>query len=226
MFAEVPTTIKTNGEWGEMPKQFPEFELDAELPPKRTWEERNMDLAEKMKDWRNDRIGGLKKSEIFYNGLSPVDFIRAFHDKYELAEEVDDLLELDCEADTSKLFYTKMGLHQDHINNIFSDAELENLCYERGGSKRWYADRLAKKLDCNGANIPVEILDAIQECNAQMSLGRSSFRNYMRRINKENKAEKLTVMSKSKKKKGKKKKGLLTVNRPVDKDGKFTLKFE
>ena len=59
-----------------------------------------------------------------------------------------------------------------------------------------------------------------------MSLGRSSFRNYMRRINKENKAQKLTVMSKDKKKKGKKKKGLLTVKRPVDKDGKFTLKFE
>tara|TARA_R110000796_G_scaffold111696_2_gene223244 strand:- start:2446 stop:3108 length:663 start_codon:yes stop_codon:yes gene_type:complete len=212
MFAEVPTTIKT-GDWPDLPKEFPDFEVDAELPPKRTWTERNMDLAEKMRDWRSDRIGGLSKAEIFYNGLSPVDFMRAFHDKYELAEQVDDLLALDAEADTSKLFYTKMGLHQDHINNIFSDAELENLCYERGGSKRWYADRLAKKLDCNGQIIPVEILDAIQECNLQMSLGRSSFRNYMRRINKENKAQQLTVMSKVKKKKGKKKNGMLTVKR-------------
>lgn len=226
MFAEVPETIKTNGDWGDMPKQFPEFDDNIEMPTKRTWQERNMDLAEKMKDWRNDRIGGLKKAEIFYNGLSPVDFLRAFHDKHELAEEVDALLELDAEEDTNKLFYTKMGLHQDHINNVFTDEELENLCYERGGSKRWYADRLAKKLDCNGQNIPVEILDAIQETNLQMSLGRSSFRNYMRRINKENKAQKLVVMSKDKKKKGKKKKGLLTVKRPVDKDGKFTLKFE
>ena len=212
MFAEVPTTIKT-GDWPDLPKEFPDFEVDAELPPKRTWTERNMDLAEKMRDWRNDRIGGLSKAEIFYNGLSPVDFMRAFHDKYELAEQVDDLLALDAEADTSKLFYTKMGLHQDHINNVFSDDELENLCYERGGSKRWYADRLAKKLDCNGQIIPVEILDAIQECNLQMSLGRSSFRNYMRRINKENKAQQLTVMSKAKKKKGKKKNGMLTVKR-------------
>ena len=212
MFAEVPTTIKT-GDWPDLPKEFPDFEVDAELPPKRTWTERNMDLAEKMRDWRSDRIGGLSKAEIFYNGLSPVDFMRAFHDKHELAEQVDDLLALDAEEDTSKLFYTKMGLHQDHINNIFSDAELENLCYERGGSKRWYADRLAKKLDCNGQIIPVEILDAIQECNLQMSLGRSSFRNYMRRINKENKAQQLTVMSKVKKKKGKKKNGMLTVKR-------------
>ena len=113
-----------------------------------------------------------------------------------------------------------------YINNIFSDAELENLCYERPGCRRWYAARLSAKMGCDAQEIPVEILNSIQECNVQMSLGRSSFRNCMRRINKENKAQKLTVMSADKKKKNKRKKGMLTVKRPVDKDGKFTLKFE
>ncbi len=226
MFAEVPLTIKSNGDWGDMPKQFAEFDENVEISTKRTWEERNMDLAEKMRDWRTDRIGGLKKAEIFYNGLSPVDFLRAFHDKHELAEKVDELLELDAEEDTSKLFYTKMGLHQDHINNVFTDEDLENLCYDRAGSKRWYAHRLAQKLDCNGQEIPLDILDAIQECNLQMSLGRNSFRNYMRRINKENNAKKITVMSKDKKKKGKKKNGMLTVKRPKNQDDNFTVKFD
>ncbi len=191
MFEEVPL-IKKCTEWGnDLPQEFPEFEENIQIPKNRTWQARNMDLIDKMKNWSPDRIGGLKKSEIFYNGLSPVDFIRAFHDKYDTSEKVDELLLLDAEEDTHKLFYTKMGLHQSHINNIFTDAELENLCYERGGSKRWYADRLSKKLDCNGQAIPIEILDAIQECNAQMSLGRNSFRNYIRRINKENKAKKM-----------------------------------
>ncbi len=214
MFAEVPKVIKSTGDWGDMPTEFPEFADDVQLPAKRTWQQRNMDLALKMQGWDRDRIGGLRKAEIFYNGLSPVDFIRAFHDKHDTAEKVDELLALDAEEDTGKLFYTKMGLHQDHICNIFTDQELENLCYERAGSKRWYADRLATKLDCNGQAIPTEVLEAIQDCNLQMSLGRSSFRNFMRKIKKENKATASTVMSKQEKKKGKKKGGgMLTVKR-------------
>jgi len=168
----------------DLPSEFPEFVDDMPEPPITTFDDRCERQAIEQTKWACDKIGTMPKHELFYAGLNPVDFIRAFHDKYTDIEQIDKLISLDAEGNTGKLFYTKMGLHHQHINNQFSDKELEGLCYERPGSKRWYTDQLTAKLGCNGDEIPLEVIDAIQECNIQKSLGRQSYRNFMRRINK------------------------------------------
>ena len=169
----------------DLPTEFPAFEEDMPEPAEQhTFEERCERQALEQKEWDGDKIGSMPKDELFYAGLNPIDFLRAFHDKHDNMEKIDELISLDADTDTSRLFYAKMGLHHQHINNQFSDAELENLCYERPGSKRWYYERLTDKLGCKPSEIPLEVVDAIQECNIQKSLGRTSFRNFMRRVNK------------------------------------------
>ena len=105
-----------------------------------------------------------------------------------------------------------MNLSPQHINNQFTDDELECLCYPRAGTKKWYAENIARKTSGEVEDIPDVVLDAIQECNIQQSLGRSSFRNYMRRVNKNINKQKQSISEPPKPtKKGKKKKGMLTV---------------
>jgi hypothetical protein len=204
-FELIQTT--NDAEWPkDLPAQFPEFAHDIALPPPTSFMARNERQAIEQVSWAEDKIGILTKKELFYNGLSPVDFLRAFHDKHDDLDKIDELLNLDAETDTGKLFYTKMGLSAQHINNQFTDEELENLCYERPGSQRWYVQRLTEKLGCDASEIPEEIVNAIQECNIQKSLGRASFRNYMRRVNKS-----LNQKTGKTKPKGKKKKGFLTI---------------
>ena len=196
-------------EWpDDLPKEFPEFSDDVVMPSNISLAERNERQAKEQVKWDEDKIGTLPKKDIFYNGLSPVDFMRAFHDKHEDLTKIDELLTLDSEGDTGQLFYTKMGLSAQHINNQFTDAELENLCYERPGSQRWYVQRLTEKLGCNPSEIPAEVVDAIQECNIQKSLGRNHFRNYMRKVNKSYRVKTGQTLPK---KKGKKKRGMLTI---------------
>ena len=185
MFAECPNKIITdNSEWPDLPKEFPEFEDDVELPVSLTLGERNAKQALEQKNWDDDKIGTLPKSDLFYMGLIPVDFLRAFHDTEDSIEKIDALIDLDAEGDTKKMFYTKMNLSAQHINNQFTDTELDCLCYDRPGTKKWYGERIATKMSGRVEEIPNCVLDAIQEMNIQQSLGRSSFRNYMRRINK------------------------------------------
>ncbi len=214
MFDKVPETIKTDeASWPVMPKEFPEFDEDIKLPDAITMEDRNARLALDQKKWDDDKIGSLPKDELFYMGLRPVDFIRAFHDKETDIKKIDNLIDLDAEGNTSQMFYTKMHLSTQHINNQFTDEELEGLCYGRPGTKKWYAENIARKTASNIEEIPDVVLDAIQECNIQQSLGRSSFRNYMRRVNKNINKQKQSISQPEKPtKKGKKKKGgMLTV---------------
>ena len=191
-----------------LPQEFPEFKDDVVLPPVVSLTERNERQAKEQVHWAEDKIGTLPKKDIFYNGLSPIDFLRAFHDKHDDLDKIDELIGLDSEGDTSRLFYAKMGLNPQHINNQFTDNELENLCYERPGSQRWYVQRLTEKLGCDASEIPEEIVDAIQECNIQKSLGRNHFRNYMRKVNKSYRAKTGQTVPKQGKKK---KKGCLTI---------------
>ena len=212
MFAECPNTIITDpNSWGDLPTEFPEFRKDLELPPALTLAERNAKQALDQKNWDDDKIGSLPKSELFYMGLRPVDFLRAFHDTEDSIEKIDALIDLDAEGNTAKMFYTKMNLSSQHINNQFTDKELDGLCYDRQGTKKWYGEKIAEKLSGNLEEIPEVVLDAIQEMNIQQSLGRSSFRNYMRRVNKNINKQKQSISEPSKPKKGKKNKGLLTV---------------
>ena len=208
MFAEVPKMIVTDlTSWPKMPKEFPEFEDDIKLPDPIPMTERNARLALEQKEWPSDKIGSLPKDELFYMGLRPVDFLRAFHDTETDIKQIDKLIDLDAEGNTKKMFYTKMHLSPQHINNQFTDEELECLCYGRPGTKKWYAENIARKTASNLEDIPDVILDAIQECNIQQSLGRTSFRNYMRRVNKNINKQKQSISEPSKPKKGKKKKG-------------------
>lgn len=209
MFAPVPNTILTDAtKWPKLPKEFPEFADDVKLPKSATFEERNARLALEQKSWDDDKIGSLPKDELFYMGLRPVDFIRAFHDTEGDIKKIDSLIDLDAEGNTKKMFYTKMNLSSQHISNQFSDEDLECLCYTRPGTKKWYAENIARKTSGEIADIPDVVLDAIQECNIQQSLGRSSFRNYMRRVNKNINKQKQSISAPPKPaKKGKKKKG-------------------
>ena len=210
-YEEFELVVKANpADWPEdLPKEFPEFNADIELFPITTLAERNERQAKEQVMWDEDKIGTLPKKDIFYSGLSPVDFLRAFHDKHTDLTKIDELLALDSESDTGKLFFTKMGLSPEHINNKFTDAELENLCYERPGSQRWYVQRLTEKLGCNPSEIPEEVVNAIQECNIQKSLGRNHFRNYMRKVNKSYRVKTGKTLPKQKRKK--KKNGCLTI---------------
>lgn len=183
-YAHVPLTHICTDDWGDLPREMPEFHDDVALHAGRNMADRNEALAVEQLAWSEDKIGSLPKAQLFYAGLNPVDFMRAFHDKHDDVEKIDQLISLDAEGNTEHLFFTKMGLHPQHINNQFSDKELENLCYERPGTQRWYIKRLAAKLGGDAASIPMEVIEAIQEVNIQKSLGRAHFRNYMRRVNK------------------------------------------
>ena len=72
-----------------LPKEFPEFEDNVVLPDSKTFAERNERLAIEQATWDEDKIGILPKSELFYNGLSPVDFLRAFHDKHDNLDKIE-----------------------------------------------------------------------------------------------------------------------------------------
>jgi hypothetical protein len=216
-FAPVPDkAVCQCGEWPEMEQEFPEFADDVVLPPIVSLVDRNSRLALEQANWDGDKIGTLPKSDLFYNGLNPVDFIRAFHDTEDSVEKIDELIYLDGESDTAKMFYTKMNLSPQHINNQFTDTELEGLCYERPGTRRWYSKNLATRLSADESAIPSVVLDAIQECNIQQSLGRNSFRNYMRRINKNINKQKQSISEAPVKgyvKKAKRKQTFLSVKR-------------
>jgi len=173
---------KCDGNWGDLPQQMPDIQDDMNQLDKERfdWETHVSKQLNESSDWKEGCIGNVSQKDIFYDGLSPMDFMRAFHDRHKDLEVIDGLLDIDG----GDPFFAKMGLHQDHINNNFTDEELDNCCYERPGSLRWYAGRIAAKMDCDIQEIPLVVLQCIQQVNIEKSLGRQNFRNYMRNVKK------------------------------------------
>ena len=184
-YEHVKHTYKCSGDWGDIPTEMPDIDdpmnqLDTE---RLDWDSHLATQLKKQEEWRQNHIGTLPEENIFYDGLSPIDFVRAFHDKHKDLDVIDGLLDIDG----GDPYFARMGLHKDHIYNNFTEEELDKLCYERVGSLRWYGERIAYKMGCHLQEIPLVILQAIQQVNIEKSLGRNNFRNFMRNVNKKRK---------------------------------------
>ena len=86
-FADVELVKRCSGDWPDLAKEFPEFNDDVALPAC-SFVEHNEKQSLQSKDWDADKIGALPKSALFYNGLFPNDFLRAFHDRKLTLEQV------------------------------------------------------------------------------------------------------------------------------------------
>lgn len=173
------------GEWGNLPQQMPDIadDMNQLAAKKEDWESHIGRQVRESEDWKIGHIGMLPEENIFYDGISPIDFVRAFHDKHKDLETIDGLLDIDG----GDPYFATMGLHKDHIYQNFTEDELDGLCYERVGSLRWYGERIAYKVGCELDEIPLVVLQAIQQVNIEKSLGRNNFRNFMRGVNKKRK---------------------------------------
>ena len=174
-----------SGDWGELPTSMPDIEDPMhQLNTQRdTWEKHVAHQLKHQENWKQNHISNLPEENIFYDGLSPIDFLRAFHDKHNDLQVIDGLLDIDG----GDPYFAQMGLHKDHIYNNFTEEELDKLCYERVGSLRWYGERIAYKMGCDMSEIPLVVLQSIQQVNIEKSLGRNNFRNFMRNVNKRRK---------------------------------------
>ena len=184
-FEKVNLTAKCGGDWGDLPTEMPDIDdpMNQLSVDRMDWEKHVATQLREQEKWRANHIGNLPEENIFYDGLSPIDFLRAFHDKHNDLERIDGLLDIDG----GDPYFAKMGLHKDHIFNTFTDQELDKLCYDRTGSLRWYGERIGYKMGCDIQEIPLVVLQAVQQINIEKSLGRNNFRNFMRNINKKRK---------------------------------------
>ena len=184
-FEEYPQIFATcDDNWVNMETKMPELQEDGEdihkLPTLNIGLEEHNERQIKARNWKPDHIGNLPKEELFYAGLRPLDFMRAFHDRHDDLEKIDGLIDIDA----GEPYFSKMGLHKDHPNMVFTEEELEGVCYKRPGSQTWYADKLTTAFGCSINEIPPEVVTSLQQIDIQKSMGRNNFRNFMRRVNK------------------------------------------
>lgn len=181
-YPQIYTT--TTDTWENMETRMPDLQEDGEdihrLPTEDIGLEEHNERQIKARNWKPEHIGNIPKEQLFYTGLRPLDFMRAFHDRHEDLEKIDGLIDIDA----GNPYFSKMGLHKDHPNMVFTEDELEKVCYLRPGSQTWYADKLTSCFGCSLSEIPVEVVTSLQQIDIQKSMGRTSFRNYMRRVNK------------------------------------------
>lgn len=117
--------------------------------------------------------------QAFHKGLEPSDFAKASFvdlsvDEWETLAEMELGLERPCD--------------KDHIYNVLSETELGYLCFERRGknpSYLWYRDWIARGLDVQPEWLPEGLVEAQLELSREQSHGKRSYKNYLRRLERE-----------------------------------------
>ena len=112
----------------------------------------------------------------FEKGLEPLDFIKASSSI--APADVDQLHALGAGLET-------MALPKNHINNVLTEEELESLCYKRMGkvpSYLGYQELISKVIDVQPEWLPSGLVDAQLVISYEKSLGRRSYKNFLRRV--------------------------------------------
>jgi hypothetical protein len=112
----------------------------------------------------------------FEKGLEPLDFIKASSSI--APDNVDELHAIGVGLET-------MALPKNHINNVLTDEELESLCYKRMGkvpSYLGYQSLISKVIDVEPEWLPPGLVDAQLVMSYEKSLGRRSYKNFLRRV--------------------------------------------
>ena len=152
--------------------------------------------------------------EYFWDkGLEPLDFVK--HTLPLEPEDVDNLVAMNCKVET-------LGLSKDHLYNVLGEEELSKLCFHRidkVGSYLYQRELIAKVLDIQQEFIPDGLIEAQLELSREQSYGKRSYKNFLRRLNREYK-KKNNIVKKHKKKD----KGFLTIEHAPEGE-KFTLKW-
>ena len=120
----------------------------------------------------------INMEELYHKGLEPIDFAR--YTSPLPAEQFEELTSLDIGAE-------RYGLEPTHIYNVLTEQEMEGLCYVRGygeakPSVLCVVDTLCKTLQVSPDALPEGLVEAQMELNQERSYGARSFKNFTRRL--------------------------------------------
>ena len=120
----------------------------------------------------------INMEELYYKGLEPIDFAR--YTSPLPTEQFEELASLGIGAE-------RYGLEPTHIYNVLTEQEMEGLCYVRGygeakPSVLCVVDTLCKALQVSPEALPEGLVDAQMELNEERSCGERSFKNFTRRL--------------------------------------------
>ena len=120
----------------------------------------------------------INMEELYHKGLEPIDFARCTSPLQ--TEQFEELTSLDIGAE-------RYGLEPTHIYNVLTEQEMEGLCYVRGygeakPSVLCVVDTLCKALQVSPDALPEGLVEAQMELNEERSYGARSFKNFTRRL--------------------------------------------
>lgn len=126
-------------------------------------------------------------AHVYDKGLEPLDFIK--HTLPCEEEDVDKLAEMN-------MGFERMGLEPTHLYEVLGPEDLDKLCYQREGkipSFISYRARIAGVLDIPEEFIPEGLVEAQLVLSREQSYGKRSYKNFLRRIKRETKANALKI---------------------------------
>lgn len=121
--------------------------------------------------------------QAYHKGLEPSDFAKASCLNI-TSEEWETLAEMG--------FGLEKPIDTKHICNVLTEEQLACLCYERRGknpSYLWYREWIAKGLDVQPEWLPDGLVDAQLTLSLEQSHGRRSYKNFLRRLEREIKCQ-------------------------------------